>query len=215
MKIIPSILTNSQEDMSKKLDFLDNRVDWVQIDVVDGKFANNKTLPLDALERHQGKAMLWEAHLMVKNPFSWINDCSLAMFHRVVAQVEAVDDQSSFIDRVETGRMEAGLALDLPTPVSQINDELFLRLSVVMVMGEKAGFSGQKFSFSSLTKVDELLAVKKRLPANFLIAVDGGVSTDNIEFIKDRGVDIVYLSSSIWNTPDWGQSYRQLVSLAG
>jgi ribulose-phosphate 3-epimerase len=212
MEIIPTILTNSHLDLEKKLEFLKDRVEWIQIDVIDGKFVSHRTFEIEQLNNFQDKNFFWDIHLMVKNPFSWVSKCSFVMAQRVVGQIEFMGNQLDFIDRVESEGMEAGLAIDLDTPVDSLNHEAVFRSSVVLVLAVKAGESGQRFSQKSLKKIKELVELKDRLRANFKIGVDGGVDKNNLATLAKRKVDIAYIGSAIWNASNWTTSLNELLS---
>lgn len=210
MEIVPTILTNNQKDLGKKLNFLSGKVDRVSIDVIDGKFVEEKTFPLKWLEFYQGKQAFWDFHLMVENPFSWVRDCQAHSGQKVIGQIEQMGDQLDFIDRVESEGMESGLAIDLYTSVEELNSEAVFRASTVLVMAVEAGRGGQEFREESLVKIDQLLKMKENLGASFKIAVDGGVDLEVIGLLKNKSVDAVHCGSTIWNCPDWGRSLSEL-----
>ncbi len=209
MQIIPTILTNSPEELEKKINFLRSKTDWVQIDVVDGKFAPNRTFPLEWLNNYQDKNLFWEVHLMVKNPFSWVEKCNFVLAQRVVGQIEFMNDQLDFIDRVESEGMEAGLAIDLPTSLELLNQEALFRVNLVLILSVKAGFGGQKFDPNSLKKIKELVKTRQSLNANFKIGVDGGVTPELFDPIQSAGGDICYIGSSFWKEKQNFRFFKQ------
>lgn len=196
--VIPTILTNSQEDLEKKLNYLSGKASWVQIDVIDGKFAGNRTFPLEWLNNYQDKNIFWDIHLMVKNPFSWVEKCNFVMAERIVGQVEFMGDQVDFIDRVESEGIKAGLAINLPTSTEALNQEAVFRADTVLVMAVKAGFSGQEFDSKCLEKINQLVDLRQKLNANFKIGVDGGINKKNRKEIVEAGGDVVYIGSAFW-----------------
>ncbi len=214
MEIIPTILTDDKKDLEKKLEFLSGKTDRVSIDIIDGKFVDNKTFPLDWLDGYQGKNVIWEFHLMVNNPFSWIQACNSHMGQRVIGQIESMGDQLDFIDRVESEGMESGLAIDLYSSVEELNYEAVFRSSVVLLMSVEAGQSGQEFREESLVKIDQLTRLRENLGASFKIVIDGGVGLENIKVLKEKGVDIIHSGHTIWGSPDWGEALSQLQLLS-
>ena len=55
-KIIPAILTKEVADLEHKLRQLEGLTDWVQIDIMDGKFVNNTSIFIeDILRAHIAK----------------------------------------------------------------------------------------------------------------------------------------------------------------
>jgi len=210
MKIIPIIQTNSQADLDKKIRFLESKSEWVQIDVVDGKFVNNQTFPLEWLNQYQDKGFSWDIHLMVNNPFSWVEKCNFVMAQRVVGQIEEMGDQLDFIDRVESEGMEPGLAIDLPTRLDNLEDEALFRSSVVILLAAKAGFSGQNFNKAVLSKLTSLQEKRKSLQARFLIGMDCGIKEETLPILIENGLDIAYINSGIWTAHDWSAAFSRL-----
>jgi len=199
MKIIPTILTNSRDDLEKKLDFLSGKIDWVQIDVIDGKFADNKTFPIEWLNDYHDKSLFWDIHLMVKNPFSWVAECDSVLAERVVGHIEFMDNQLEFIERVVSEGIQPGLAVDLETPLEKINKEAFRQIEEILILAVKAGLSGQTFDEKAIGKINKLVSLRKELKADFKIAVDGGVNKENLSLLKEAGVDIAYIGTAFWN----------------
>jgi len=210
MEVVPTILTNDKEDLGKKLDFLSGKVDRVSIDVVDGKFVDEKTFPLDWLDFYHGKEISWDFHLMVNNPFSWVQSCHTHLGQKVIGQIEQMGDQLDFIDRVESEGMESALAIDLYTSAEELSSEAVFRTSTILVMAVEAGRSGQQFREESLVKIDQLIRLRENLGASFKISVDGGVNLDNIEKLKEKAVDTVHCGAVIWNQPDWEKALSDL-----
>jgi len=214
VKIIPTILTSLPDELEKRINFLEGKTDWIHIDVVDNKFAKKKTFPLDWLDQYQDKQFFWDIHLMVDNPFAWVEKCNLIMAQRVIGQIEFMGDQLDFLDRVESEGMEGGLAVDLATPLEKINQEVLWRCSVVLLFsGKKAGKGGQEFENSCLAKTKRLFELRTKLRADFRIGVDGGVNKENLKMIKKAGADFAYVGSGIWGKKNWQKALDQLVDL--
>jgi len=198
MKIIPTILTASADELKERIHFLQDKTDFIQIDVTDSKFAGKATFPLEWLDQYQDQGFFWDVHLMVDNPFSWVGKCNSIMAQRVIGQVELMGDQHDFLDRVESEGMEGGLAIDFPTPLEKIDQEALWRCSVVLLLGVKAGKGGQEFEKGCLKKIKELYSLRETLKADFFIGVDGGINKQNIKEIEKAGADIAYSGSAIW-----------------
>jgi len=210
MELVPTILTNSTADLEKKLKFLEGKTQWVQIDVVDGYFAPNKTFPLEWLDSYQDKQFLWAIHLMVNHPFGWVSRCQLVLAEKILAQVETMENQEDFLERVRSQGIQGGLALDLKTPVATLSQEALFQADEVLLLAVKAGFSGQKLEKVFWKKLDELTELRERLNAEFKISVDGGVNTSNLSLLKERGVEIVYVGSAIWKGDSWEENWEKL-----
>jgi len=188
VEVIPAILTNNPQELKSMLALLEGVAERVQIDVIDGVFADNKTLDPKALEGAELDIKI-DFHLMTKNPVDWVEKCVRSKADRIIGQVELMQDQIEFVSKVQEADILVGLALDLETPLASIDKEILDKLDVVLVMGVPAGFGGQKFDKKALGKIKELNKMRQKDPTSFKICVDGGVITDNIEEIAKAGAD--------------------------
>lgn len=197
MEIIPAILTNNPKELQEKIALIEGKVKRVQIDIIDGVFANNKTVGLEVLEGLETKLLI-DVQLMVKEPVDWIEKSVRAMADRIIGQVEMMSDQAEFVRRVQDVAHSVGLAIDLDTPVSAIDPLLLPNLDVVLVMSVKAGFGGQEFSEIAIEKIRELDEMRKSDMLNFRICVDGGINSENINSVADAGADEVVVGHSLF-----------------
>jgi len=140
-----------------------------------------------------------DVHLMVKEPVDWVEKSVRAMGDRIIGQVEMMSNQAEFIGKVQETGHQVGLALDLDTPVSVLDETLFTLVDVILLMSVKAGFGGQKFSELAIEKIRELAEIREKDKTNFKICVDGGIEEENIKQIADTGADEVAVGSSLFN----------------
>lgn len=197
LEIIPAILTNNPEELKEKIKQVEGLARRVQIDVVDGVFAKNKTVGLEGLEEIETNLFL-DIQLMVKEPVDWVERCANVLADRVIGHVEMMSSQEEFLKKVAESGAKVGLGLDLDTPVEAIEENLLTSLDVVLVMSVKAGFGGQEFETRVLEKVEKLRILKTGDPNPFSICVDGGVSMENTKQIIEAGADEVVVGHSLW-----------------
>ncbi len=214
MQLIPAILTNSKADLLHKVGFLQGKSSWLQIDFVDQAFAGELTVRPEQFDRWPTSQAQIECHLMVANPFAWVRDCDQLLPQRLVAQVEAVENQIEFVERVVSEGMEVGFALNLPTSLERLQKEAAFNARVILVLGVLAGRSGQEFHPEIVSKIKELRRLRQKLGANFQIGVDGGVKPENFSLLRREGVDIAYVNSALWQAEDWQKSWRRLQAQA-
>ena len=73
MQIIPTILEKEFDRAKEKILAVKEWVKMIQIDVIDGQFTFGKTFELELINKIEGvEDVLWETHLMVKEPINWI-----------------------------------------------------------------------------------------------------------------------------------------------
>ncbi len=190
IEIIPAVLTNNPTEAKTLIKTAERKVGRIQIDIIDGVFADNKTIDPITIQEIDSK-LLFDFHLMVKEPINWVEKCVRAGGDRIIGQIEMMENQAEFIDKVLSTESEAGLAIDLNTPVSKLKQDYLKEVSVIIVMSVKAGFGGQEFNDKVLKKIDELSEIRDSGNLKFRICVDGGIKLENIKEIRESGADEV------------------------
>ncbi len=197
MQIIPTILEKNFTDAETKVLVVKNLVKRIQVDVIDGVFSFGKTFELELINRIEGTDnILWETHLMVKEPINWIEKSIHINTTRIIGQVEMMSDRENFITRVKNAGLEAGLAFDIETEIGEIPEET----DVVLLLGRKAGFESLSMEEDKVyRKIQQLIRFRIENSLRFLIGVDGGVNTSNIKKLEDAGVEIAYCGGAVFN----------------
>lgn len=197
LEIIPAILTNDPKELEEKIRQVEELVNRVQIDIVDGVFSDNKTISLEAVANIDTNLLL-DIQLMTKEPVDWVERAVRAMADRVIGHIEMMSDQMAFIAKVaETGE-KVGLAIDSSTPVSALDPAVLNNLDIVLIMAVKAGFGGQDFQDPALEKVTKLLSYRTSNNCKYRICVDGGINEENIGKVRQAGADEVVIGHSLF-----------------
>ena len=204
--IIPGILEKNWEDIEGKLEILKKFSNNAHIDFIDGKFAPNTTfLDSKPFQKYSNELFL-EAHLMVDNPLEYLESLATAGFRRFLGHIEKMPDVNEFVVR---GQLigEVGLAVDLETEIEKLNIS-FEDLDTILLMGVKAGESGQVFQPQVLEKIKKLRQI------SFIpIEIDGGVSDKTIVNIKKAGADRFVATSFLFKEGDPAKNYQSLLKL--
>lgn len=198
LEIIPAILTNNPQELEDKIRKVEGLVRRIQIDIVDGVFASNKTVSLDAVANID-TSLLLDIQLMTKDPVDWVERAVRAMADRVIGHIEMMSDQMEFVAKVQETGEKIGLAVDLSTPVSALDSLVLNNLDVVLVMSVKAGFGGQEFDESVIGKIKQLDEIRARDDTPFQICVDGGINEENIAKVRQAGADEVVVGHSLFS----------------
>lgn len=210
-EIIPSILTADFNDFTQKIRQLSGITDRVQVDFVDGKFAPNQTVSLEAIKTiEEMEKVKVDLHLMVKEPVDWIARSLEILPDRVIAQVEMMADPLEFVTRLAETGVEVGLGIDLDTPLSAVSEEIYHSIDLVLLMAVKAGAGGQLFDRKALEKIKQ---VSEIVGESAEIAVDGGLNDETIKLAHKAGAGIFYVGSSFWQAEDLGTRYNELMGL--
>jgi ribulose-phosphate 3-epimerase len=197
MEIIPSILTNDLREVEEKIVRLEGIVQRVQIDVIDGQFAANKTFDPALLGNLETDLNL-DFHLMTKEPSLWVERAARAQAERVIGQIEKMTNQVEFIGKVQELGLSVGLAVDLDTPISNLDSTILMDLDVVLLMSVPAGLGGQEFDPRVHGKIKELVKVRKKDNSPFKICVDGGITEEIIADLAKEGVDEIIVGKRLF-----------------
>lgn len=194
-EIIPAILAKDEKEFRRKIEAVEGLVETIQIDVMDGKFVPNETFADAERIKELALPMEFEVHLMVENPIAHLDGWSVAGCARALIHAESVKDLVEALETVKSYGMEAGIAINPETPVSDIESAVD-DADVIQIMGVKPGFMGQKFDPIALDKVAELREAYPEL----VIEVDGGVSETTARDLAEAGADRLVSGSFIFNS---------------
>ena len=205
MHIVPAILTDKKEDLSKMIHQAEKFCKISQIDIMDGKFVPTRSIL--SLDLGEVKILMkLEIHLMVERPVALLAAFKEAGAGRIIFHFESKDDPWAVIKEIRALNLEVGIAINPETNVREIEDYL-MSVDQVLVMTVKPGYYGSPFLPEMVGKVAEL----KKRKGNFLISVDGGININNIIDIKDAGVDLACVGSGIFKgNPE--ENYKKLIN---
>jgi ribulose-phosphate 3-epimerase len=208
IRVIPAILTNDPEALKKMLNQAEKYTDYVQIDIMDGKFVPSTSITWEHLAAIRTK-INWEVHLMVENPETQFEYYQKAGAKKAIFHFEAAAEPENIISAAHKLNMLAGMAVNPETPVSKILD-FTGQLDSVLFLSVHPGFYGAKFIPEVMDKIVEL---RRERPA-LRIGIDGGVKETNIAQIARSGVNEICVGSAILTQPAPGEAYRRLLALA-
>lgn len=193
------------------ISYLDKYVDLMHVDVMDGKFVENKTYTsgeVIKLSKYITKPL--DIHLMVKNPIKYIDELAMLNVNNITFHYEAVKNVMEVINHIKSMGIRCGLAINPETNVSEITEFLPL-IDVILVISVHPGKSGQKFIESVTYKIDVLRKLIDENNFSCKISVDGGVNEENIDMLKEKKVDILVSSSYLLN----GETLKKVKYMKG
>lgn len=197
MKVNVSILSSTikPQDIVKELD--KTNADYIHIDIMDGKFVDNKTWTISEITKITKNSTLpLDVHLMVNNPSKYIEDYAMLNTNDIIFHYEAVKDVSGMIDEIKNYGLKVGIAINPDTNVEEIYQYLD-KVDLVLVMSVYPGKSGQSFIEESLDKIRKLKQEIQEKNLKTLISVDGGINDETGKLCKEAGVDILVSASYI------------------
>ena len=173
--VIPAIMPKSLAELEEQLAKVWGHAPRVQLDVMDGVYRPEKTIGPEMLNQID-TVVQWDAHLMVDQPEKWIKQCVMGGVDRVFGQVEMMKDKTAFIADAQSEAMAAGLAYDIDTPLTGL-EEVINDLDAVLLMSVKAGGQARDFDKRVLEKIKEVRKMNKRIP----IVIDGGLNEEKMK----------------------------------
>ena len=206
-EILPGILEQDWSAIEKKLEIIKPFAQSVHVDIIYGKFAPNTTFLDPSPYARYTKDMLFELHMMVEEPESYLEAWAKAGFRRFIGHIEKMSDQTSFIAKAEE-LGEAGLAVDGKTSLEQIKVS-YQDIDTMLIMTINAGFSGQSFMPEYLDKVKTLSDLEL-----FPIEIDGGVNSQTIKQGLAAGARRFVSTSYLFSSPAPEKAYHGLLSSA-
>jgi ribulose-phosphate 3-epimerase len=208
IRVTPAVLTEDPQALKNMLKLAATFTDFVQIDVMDGKFVPSRSIGWQQIAEVPAK-IKWEAHLMVEQPEKQFANFKKAGAGKVVFHYESTPDPRLAIAAARDLGLLLGIAVNPETPVSRILP-LTGEVDSVLFLSVHPGFYGAKFLPEVLDKIAELRQARPDLD----IGIDGGIKENNIALIARSGVNEIFVGSAIFLQPHPGDSYRRLLALA-
>ena len=135
---------------------------------------------------------------MVKEPINWVEKCTRVGADRIIGHIEMMTSQPEFIKKVQEVGCQVGLAINIGTPIEQIDDSILFDLDVLLLMNYPAGVGGQKFDGKVLAKIGKLNKLRSKDDTPFKIISDGGIGKNNIKSLTSIGVDEIVVGRSLY-----------------
>ena len=184
MKVSASFLnsSNAPRDL-KRLNETD--VDYIHVDIMDGKFVPNKTMPFSEMKNiYKFTDKRLDVHLMVQNPEKYIPLYAELNTEYITFHVEVMDKIEEDLELIKSYGIKCGLAIKPNTPVKSLVPYLPL-LDLILVMSVEPGLGGQAFLSSTHDKIKELRALLNSYHSKALINVDGGIDNKTKKMCED------------------------------
>lgn len=201
-------------NMSSQIEYLQRvtnyGADLYHLDCMDGEFVKQKSIDFKYFEQLKEKStVLFDAHLMIKNPEKFIDKYAKAGADIISVHYEAFESVDQLVKTLKKIRRKgkmAGLAIDLDTKIDFV-DPIIKYVDVVLIMSVKVGKGGQEFQKSALKKVKYV----RTLNPEMLIEIDGGINDETAPLCIKAGVDILVSGSYIYNN----DTYTAIQTLKG
>ncbi|MFH1306337.1 MAG: hypothetical protein ABIH83_01610 [Candidatus Micrarchaeota archaeon] len=210
IEIVPAILVKTKEELMEKI----KRVEFapvLQIDLMDGIFVKNKTISMKDLENLPKNKEI-EYHLMVSEPYNWIDklpegENSIFQVHVESANIEELDE---IIKLVDVKKSRLCWAINPPTKIGILEKIGMGNACEILVMAVNPGYSGQSY----ISEIDRKMKLLREKYPEIIIEVDGGIVEETIPGAVKAGANRLACASAIFSKEDAEGAYKELKKLA-
>jgi ribulose-phosphate 3-epimerase len=215
-EVAPSLLSCDFSRLAQQVELvMDAGAKVLHFDTMDGKFVPPITIgPLvaESISRliHDRGGIL-DCHLMVERP-----ERQVEMFAKAGADVITVHPESTphihyTLQMIRSLGCAAGIVINPGTPVEAV-DPVAEIIDLCLVMSVNPGWGGQRYI---PTSTGRLARLRKSLPPEVVLEVDGGISLDTIDDALDAGTDLFVAGSSVFGTDDAAAAFKALQARLG
>lgn len=202
--IFPSIIAKSQQELDTELARLKGAAKTLHLDIVDGKFAPNRSLefPFKLNKDYQ-----YQAHLMIQKPELWIKK-NLNRIDLFIPHFEAIHYHSRYILWMKKMKKKVAFAILPRTTVEHLKEHLPY-IDYVLILTVHPGFYGSKYMPEELLKIKPI----KKINPKVKIIVDGGMNPLTIREAKKAGADLFVSGSYLLRNHSAKKAIEDLVAI--
>ena len=199
--VAPSILTANFARLGEQIQEAEAAgVDWIHLDVMDGRFVPNLTFgPLVVEAIRKVTRLPLDVHLMIVEPERYLKDYADAGADWITVHHEATPHAHRAVQQIKELGKKAGLAINPGTPLEALLP-LLPELDLALLMSVNPGFGGQKYIPQSTERIRRLSGLRQHINPSCLLEVDGGIKPENVAEVFRAGADVVVAGSALFNT---------------
>jgi ribulose-phosphate 3-epimerase len=212
VEIEPSLYAADFANLGEQVTYLLNAGARIfHFDVGDGHFVEPITIGPVVLKSiapivHGSEGVL-DCHLMVENPERHIPQIAAAGGDSVTFHIEACENVPAAIALAREHGLGVGVAFN-PETLVKTAVAVSGAADLVLCMSIQPGYSGQEFMPEAL---DRLRMLRRALPEEVFVQVDGGISHENAREAHEAGADLLVVGSAIFDREDLPRAYHRLV----
>ena len=216
MEISTSILNVKKENCIQTFYNLETAgTDYFHIDVMDGEFVKNNTIELMTEYTEYLNSITrvpLDVHLMVKDAMSFIKSFIIFEPRVITVHYESTKNKEElmkWINYIKENNSKVGISIKPNTNIEEIYDILPF-IHTVLVMTVEPGKGGQKLIPETIEKIRSLRSYINNNNLEVDIEADGGINLDNIEEIKEAGLDIAVVGTCIIDSDNFKETINML-----
>lgn len=207
MKVSASFL--SSKDPAKDLSKLNETdVDYIHVDVMDGKFVPNKTMPFSEMKNiYKYTSKRLDVHLMVEEPKKYIPLYAELNTEYITIHVELDEDIMECLEIIKKYSIKAGLSIKPNTKITELIPYLPY-IDMILIMSVEPGAGGQEFIEESTMRIKEIRALLDAYNIPAIVNIDGGINEKTVS--KCRDCDMVTAGSYIIKSDNFQEKISSL-----
>ncbi len=212
IKIAPSILSADFSRFGEEVaNITRDGADVIHLDVMDGVFVKNISFgPKIIKESRKYSNAIFDAHLMIVNPWNYIDRFADAGADIITVHKEACGDRlKQTLKEIKALGVKCGAVINPDTPASAIADVVD-DCDMILLMSVFPGFGGQKFIPEVLPKIEEIAKMVEKSGKDIDIEIDGGINKENVKLVKDAGANVIVAGSTVFNEIDRAKIIKEL-----
>lgn len=190
-------------NLGSQISILENAgIKMLHIDVMDGCFVPQMTVGPTFIKALK-TSLLKDAHLMIQDPLSKVNDYVAAGADLITVHLESDVHIHRALQQIKLSATAAGrevlsgIALNPGTPLETV-EPLLDEVDLVLILAINPGWGGQKFIPFSKNRFERLKQMIEASGRTILTAIDGGITRENIAEVSQMGADLVISGSAIF-----------------
>ncbi len=204
--IAPSIIAGNSHNLEYEIKRCEHgKADYIHLDVMDGKFVQNKTFNSKKIKELRSFTILpFDVHLMIRNPLKHIKSYMYAGSDIITVHAEACNESSfgEIYDILSNHQIGIGLAINPDTELPSWAYKFIKNLDQLIVLSVFPGKSGQKYIYFIHKKIQKLKEVLQKYEFEGYIEADGGLCKQNIAQCFIDGARIFVGGSAIVGQQD-------------
>lgn len=207
MKVSASFL--SSKDPAKDLSKLNETdVDYIHVDVMDGKFVPNKTMPFSEMKNiYKYTSKRLDVHLIVEEPKKYIPLYAELNTEYITIHVELDEDIMECLEIIKKYSIKAGLSIKPNTKITELIPYLPY-IDMILIMSVEPGAGGQEFIEESTMRIKEIRALLDAYNIPAIVNIDGGINEKTVS--KCRDCDMVTAGSYIIKSDNFQEKISSL-----
>ncbi|MBO4251421.1 MAG: ribulose-phosphate 3-epimerase [Clostridia bacterium] len=212
IKIAPSMLSADFSRFGEEVVLTaESGADLLHLDVMDGSFVKNISFgPKFIKEARPYTKAVFDAHLMIVNPWNYIERFAEAGSDIITVHYEACKDRlKSTLRAIKSLGVKCGAVINPDTEVSAIKD-VIEECDMLLLMSVFPGFGGQKFIPEVLPKIEEAARLIESTGKGIDLEIDGGITLENVKAVKDAGANVIVAGSTVFKEKDRADIIRKL-----